>query len=42
MAVSIEITTYNVLAAVVLLWAAVGLGLGSPLLRGGGIEPSLV
>lgn len=41
-AVSIEITTYNVLAAVVLLWAAVGLGLGSPLLRGGGIEPSLV
>ena len=36
--ISIGIAAYNVLAAVVLLWAAVGLGLGSPLLWGGGVD----
>jgi hypothetical protein len=37
LAVSIGITSYNVLAAVVLLWAAAGLGLGGLLLWGAGI-----
>ena len=36
-AVSIGITAYNVLAAVVLIWAAAGLGLGGLLLWGAGI-----
>jgi hypothetical protein len=36
-AVSIGITAYNVLAAVVLIWAAAGLGLGGILLWGAGI-----
>jgi hypothetical protein len=35
-AVSIGITAYNVLAAVVLIWAAAGLGLGGILLWGAG------
>ena len=37
MAVSIGIPASNVLAAVALVGAAVGLGLGSPLLRGCGV-----
>lgn len=37
LAVSLGITSYNVLAAVVLLWAAAGLGLGGLLLWGAGI-----
>ena len=37
LAVSIGITSYNVLAAVVLLWAAAGLSLGGLLLWGAGI-----
>ena len=37
LAVSIGITAYNVLAAVVILWAAAGLGLGGLLLWGAGI-----
>ena len=36
-AVSIGITTYNVLAAVVLIWASAELGLGGLLLWGAGI-----
>lgn len=36
-AVSIGITAYNILAAVVLIWAAAGLGLGGLLLWGAGI-----
>ena len=36
-AMSIGITAYNVLAAVVLIWAAAGLGLGGLLLWGAGI-----
>lgn len=37
LAVSIGITSYNVLAAVVILWAAVGLSLGGLLLWAAGI-----
>jgi hypothetical protein len=37
LAVSIGITAYNVLAAVVIIWAAGGLGLGGSLLWGAGI-----
>jgi len=37
LATSIGMTSYNVLAAVVLLWAAAGLGLGGLLLWGVGI-----
>jgi hypothetical protein len=37
LAVSIGITSYNVLAAVVLLWTAAGSGLGGLLLWGAGI-----
>lgn len=37
LAVSVGITAYNVLAAVVLLWAAAGLSLGGLLLWGAGI-----
>jgi hypothetical protein len=37
LAVSVGITSYNVLAAVVLIWAAAGLGLGGLLLWGAGI-----
>ena len=37
LAVSLGITSYNVLAAVVLLWTAAGLGLGGLLLWGAGI-----
>lgn len=37
LAVSLGITAYNVLAAVVLLWAAAGLSLGGLLLWGAGI-----
>jgi hypothetical protein len=37
LAVSIGITSYNVLAAVVLIWAAAGLGLGGLLLWAAGI-----
>jgi hypothetical protein len=37
LAVSIGITGYNVLAAVVIIWAAAGLGLGGLLLWGAGI-----
>ena len=37
LAASIGMTSYNVLAAVVLLWAAAGLGLGGLLLWGVGI-----
>ena len=37
LAVSLGITAYNVLAAVVLLWTAAGLGLGGLLLWGAGI-----
>jgi hypothetical protein len=35
--VSHGITSYNVLAAVVIIWAAAGLGLGGALLWGAGI-----
>jgi hypothetical protein len=37
LAVSLGITSYNVLAAVVLIWAAAGLGLGGLLLWAAGI-----
>lgn len=37
LAVSLGITSYNVLAAVVIIWAAAGLGLGGALLWGAGI-----
>ena len=37
LAVSVGITSYNVLAAVVIIWAAAGLGLGGLLLWGAGI-----
>jgi hypothetical protein len=37
LAVSIGITSYNLLAAVVLIWAAAGLGLGGMLLWAAGI-----
>ena len=37
LAVSLGITSYNVLAAVVIIWAATGLGLGGALLWGAGI-----
>jgi len=37
LAVSLGITSYNVLAAVVIIWAAAGLGLGGFLLWGAGI-----
>ncbi len=37
LAVSVGITSYNVLAAVVLIWAAAGLGLGGMLLWAAGI-----
>jgi hypothetical protein len=37
LAVSHGITSYNVLAAVVIIWAAAGLGLGGALLWGAGI-----
>jgi len=37
LAVSLGITAYNLLAAVVLFWAAAGLGLGGLLLWGAGI-----
>ena len=37
LAVSLGITSYNVLAAVVLIWAAAGLGLGGMLLWAAGI-----
>ena len=37
LAVSIGITSYNALAAVVIIWAAAGLGLGGLLLWGAGI-----
>lgn len=37
LAVSLGITSYNVLAAVVIIWAAAGLGLGGGLLWGAGI-----
>jgi hypothetical protein len=37
LAVSIGITSYNVLAAVVIIWAAAGLGLGGLLLWAAGI-----
>jgi hypothetical protein len=41
-AVSIGITSYNVLAAVVLLWTAAGLGLGGLLLWGAGIGHAML
>jgi len=37
LAVTVGITSYNVLAAVVILWAAAGLGLGGMLLWAAGI-----
>ncbi|MBU6435204.1 MAG: hypothetical protein KJS98_18005, partial [Nitrospirae bacterium] len=37
LAVSIGIASYNVLAAVIIIWAAAGLGLGGLLLWGAGI-----
>jgi hypothetical protein len=42
LAVSIGITSYNVLAAVVLLWAAAGLNLGGLLLWAAGIGHALL
>jgi hypothetical protein len=42
LAVSIGITSYNVLAAVVLIWAAAGLGLGGLLLWGAGIGHAIL
>ena len=41
-AVSIGITAYNVLAAVVLIWAAAGLGLGGLLLWAAGISHAVL
>jgi hypothetical protein len=41
-AVSIGITSYNVLAAVVLIWAAAGLGLGGLLLWAAGIGHAIL
>jgi hypothetical protein len=37
LAVSLGITSYNVLPAVILIWAAAGLGLGGLLVWGAGI-----
>jgi hypothetical protein len=42
LAVSIGITSYNVLAAVVLIWAAAGLGLGGLLLWAAGIGHAIL
>jgi hypothetical protein len=42
LAVNIGITSYNVLAAVVLIWAAAGLGLGGLLLWGAGIGHAIL
>jgi hypothetical protein len=42
LAVSIGITSYNALAAVVLIWAAAGLGLGGLLLWGAGIGHAIL
>ena len=42
LAVSIGITSYNVLAAVVIMWAAAGLGLGGLLLWAAGIGHAVV
>ena len=42
LAVSLGITAYNVLAAVVLLWAAAGLSLGGWLLWGAGIGHAVI
>jgi hypothetical protein len=42
LAASIGMTSYNVLAAVVLLWAAAGLGLGGLLLWGAGIGHAML
>lgn len=39
-AMSIGVTAYNVLAAVMLIWAAAGLNLGGLLLWGAGIGPA--
>ncbi|MBU6435502.1 MAG: hypothetical protein KJS98_19505 [Nitrospirae bacterium] len=42
LAVSIGIASYNVLAAVVIIWAAAGLGLGGLLLWGAGIGHAIL
>lgn len=42
LAVSVGITSYNLLAAVLILWAAVGLGLGGLLLWAAGIGHALL
>ncbi len=42
LAVSLGMTSYNVLAAVLLLWAAAGLGLGGLLLLGTGIAHAVL
>ena len=42
LAVSVGITSYNVLAAVVLIWAAAGLGLGGLWLWGAGVGHALL
>jgi hypothetical protein len=42
LAVSVGITSYNVLAAVVLLWTAAGSGLGGLLLWGAGIGHAVI
>jgi len=42
LAVSLGITSYNVLAAVVIIWAAAGLGLGGLLLWGAGISHAML
>ena len=42
LAVSLGITSYNVLAAVLIIWAAAGLGLGGLLLWGTGIAHAVL
>jgi len=42
LAVAVGMTSYNILAAVLLVWAAVGLGLGGTLLWAAGISHAVI